>query len=198
MTKPRLQTSRGFRIFLFALVGDGAHDIPKANEYKPITPLSVILSVVELLPSEERGKSASHKAKRDLAWNLGGFFTGCNIHFGKTQKFVRRSLLNAKRFSVLSSLFAQRIFDFAQNDIQKFCWLMFVCFLEEKFSHKKRVRYEYWLFCNAFCFFEQSKEAFFVTNRIEPFPAGCGFHYLSNGRSRERDAEQMRQCFSIG
>jgi hypothetical protein len=59
--------SRGFCIFIFASVGDSVLDIPKANEYKPINPLSVILSVVELLPSEERGKSASHKAKRDLA-----------------------------------------------------------------------------------------------------------------------------------
>jgi hypothetical protein len=30
-------------------------------------PLFVILSEVELSPSEERGESASHKAKRDLA-----------------------------------------------------------------------------------------------------------------------------------
>ena len=116
--KPRLPTSRGFCVFIFLLVGDGALDIPKTNEYKPINPLSVILSGVELLRVERKrtSKSASHKAKRDLVWNLGGFLTGCNIHFGKTQKFVRRSLLNAKRFSVLSSLSAQRNFDFAQDD----------------------------------------------------------------------------------
>ena len=92
--KPRLQTSRGFCIFIFALVGDGALDIPKANEYKLINPLPVILSAVELLRVERKrtSKSASHKAKRDLVTSLGDFLMGCNIHFGKPPKFVRRSL----------------------------------------------------------------------------------------------------------
>ena len=94
MTNPRLKTSRGFCVLIFVLVGDGAHDIPKANEYKPINPLSVILSAVELLRVERKrtSKSASRKAKRDLVWSLGGILMRCNICLGKPPKFVRRSL----------------------------------------------------------------------------------------------------------
>ena len=54
--------------------------------------LYVILSGVELSPSEERGESASHKAKRDLVTTLGGFLVGCYICRGKPPKLVRRSL----------------------------------------------------------------------------------------------------------
>ena len=58
---------------------------------KQVIFLYVILSEVELLLSEERGRSARRKPPRDLVTNLGGLLRGCNIFCGKPPKFVRRS-----------------------------------------------------------------------------------------------------------
>ena len=51
----------------------------------------VILSEVEVSPSEERGETKAPKRRRDLVTSLGGFLYRCNIQYGKPPKFARRS-----------------------------------------------------------------------------------------------------------
>ena len=59
------------------------------NDYNKINILYVILSEVELPPSEERGGSASQWAKRDLVTTLGGLLMGCYIDTRSHQNLFR-------------------------------------------------------------------------------------------------------------
>ena len=61
----------------------------KINDYKPINPLYVILSEVEIFLSEERGKIARRKPPRDLVTNLNGLLMGCYIDTESHQNSVR-------------------------------------------------------------------------------------------------------------
>ena len=65
----------------------------------------VILSGVELSPSEKRGESKAPKRRRDLVWNFGGFLMGCYISNSKPPKLVKRSRRRI-RSSVLDRIVA--------------------------------------------------------------------------------------------
>ena len=81
--------------------------------------LYVILSGVELSPSEERGESASHRAKRDMATSFGGLPAECYIFCRKprglqaiSHRRIRSSVLY--RIVACSSL-PQQNFDFGRH-----------------------------------------------------------------------------------
>jgi hypothetical protein len=100
-----------------------------SNDYNKANKQPVILSGVELLPSEERGKSVSRKAMRDLVTIFGGLSRECNIYFRKPPKLYWRSL---RRFGALvlyrivaCGSLPQQNFDFAQDDIQRF-YLLYI------------------------------------------------------------------------
>ena len=72
---------------------------PTSNDNSKATNQPVILSAVELLPSDKRGKSAKRKAVCGISFEISvAFQRGCYIYFGKPPKFVRRSL---RRFGAL-------------------------------------------------------------------------------------------------
>ena len=87
--------------------------------------LYVILSGVELSPSEERGESASLWAKRDLVTNLGVLSRGCYIDTKVTQ--TRLEIPSSHSLLGFSSLLAQKNFDSAQDDIQEFYFAIILC-----------------------------------------------------------------------
>ena len=62
-----------------------------SNELKKKKPLYVILSEVEISPSEERGEIKERKRRRDLRTNLGGFLQKMLLPFDKPPKVIARS-----------------------------------------------------------------------------------------------------------
>ncbi len=86
-----------------------------AHENNEIKPLYVILSEVEVSPSEERGETKAPRRRRDLVWNFGVFLHRCNIHNkSHPNSFGDPIVANAPRFCLFASLNPQN-FDFAKR-----------------------------------------------------------------------------------
>ena len=102
--------SRKCGIYRGKVVINRRGDVPKTNaHYKTNNQSACHPELVELLWSEQRRRSASHKAKRDLATTFGGLPRGCYID----SKATRICLEIPSSLSLLgfSSLLAQKNFD---------------------------------------------------------------------------------------
>ena len=86
------ERSSPLRGSLKSIVGDDILGVPqKTNEHHQTNNQPVILSEVEVSPSEERGETKAPKRRRDLVTSLGGLPKECNIYCRKPPRFQTRS-----------------------------------------------------------------------------------------------------------